>query len=39
MFTELSAEKVWEELQQRNAQFLEAEERIRVNEGERCLGA
>ena len=37
--TELSAEKVWEELQQRNAQFMEAEERSRVDEEERCLGA
>ena len=36
---ELSAEKVWEELQQRNAQFMEAEERSRVDEEERCLGA
>ena len=37
--TELSAEKIWEELLQRNAQFMEAEERSRVDEEERCLGA
>ena len=37
--TELSAEKVWEELQQRNMQFMEAEERLRVGEEGRCLGA
>ena len=39
MSMELSAEKIWEELQQRNAQFMEAEERLRVDEEERCLGA
>ena len=39
MFTELSAEKMREELQQWNAQFMEAEERFRVDEEERCLGA
>ena len=37
--TELSADKVLEELQQRNVQFMEAEERLRVDEEERCLGA
>ena len=37
--TELSVEKVWEELRQRNAQFMEADERSRVGKEERCLGA